>query len=146
MTSTTMMRWWLWAVLCSRSMASVAMPSAVSKPKVMSVPATSLSMVLGRVMTFSPCCLRRRAFFWVPPPPRQTRQSSLLAAVILDDGVGHVEACRRPASVRLVAAGAEDGAAEGEDARQLAAVERTVRFSIRPRKPSRKPITCMMPW
>jgi len=38
MISTTMMRWWLWAVLCRRSMASVAMPRAVSKPKVVSVP------------------------------------------------------------------------------------------------------------
>ena len=29
-TSTTMIRWWLWAVEWSRSTASVAMPSAVS--------------------------------------------------------------------------------------------------------------------
>jgi len=58
-TSTTMMRWWLWAVLCRRSTASVAMPSAVSKPKVVSVIATSLSIVLGRVMMLSPFCIRR---------------------------------------------------------------------------------------
>jgi len=35
------------------------MPSAVSKPKVVSVIATSLSIVLGRVMMLSPFCIRR---------------------------------------------------------------------------------------
>ena len=77
MISTTMMRWWLWAVEWSRSMASVAMDRAVSKPKVMSVMATSLSMVLGRVITFIPICARRQAFFWVPPPPMQMSASRL---------------------------------------------------------------------
>ena len=52
--SATMIRWWLWAVLWSRSMASVAISSAVANPKVASVPATSLSIVLGSVMTLSP--------------------------------------------------------------------------------------------
>ena len=34
MTSTTRARWWDSAVVCSRSIASVAMETAVSKPKV----------------------------------------------------------------------------------------------------------------
>ena len=47
MTSTTITRWWDSAVVCSRSMASTAICTAVSKPKVSSVPERSLSMVLG---------------------------------------------------------------------------------------------------
>ena len=34
MTSTTRVRWWLSPVVCSRSIASIATPTAVSKPKV----------------------------------------------------------------------------------------------------------------
>ena len=34
MTSTISTRWWLSAVVCRRSMASVAMPTAVSNPNV----------------------------------------------------------------------------------------------------------------
>ncbi len=60
MTSQTIRRWWLVAVVCSRSMASVAMLTAVSKPKETSVPNTSLSMVLGRVITLSPPFCQRR--------------------------------------------------------------------------------------
>ena len=74
-TSTTMIRLWLVAVECSRSMASVAIPTAVLKPKLTSVLAMSLSMVLGRVTMFSPAFLSRSAFFCVPPPPRHTRAS-----------------------------------------------------------------------
>jgi hypothetical protein len=77
MISTTMMRRWLSAVLWRRSIASVAMLVAVSKPKQTSVPAMSLSMVFGKVMTLMPVFwVSWRAFFCVPPPPRQTRQSS----------------------------------------------------------------------
>ena len=43
------------AVVCSRSMASVAICTAVSKPKVMSVPARSLSIVFGTPITGRSC-------------------------------------------------------------------------------------------
>ena len=46
------------------------------KPKVISVPQRSLSMVLGRDTTFSPSSLRRFAVFWLPLPPSTTRHSS----------------------------------------------------------------------
>ena len=47
MTSTTITRLWLSAVVWSRSIASVATCTAVSKPNVMSVPPRSLSIVFG---------------------------------------------------------------------------------------------------
>ena len=47
----------------AKSTASVAIPSAVSKPKVTSVIATSLSMVFGKVTTLRPFSRRRKAFF-----------------------------------------------------------------------------------
>ena len=60
-TSTTITRSWDSAVVCSRSMASVAICTAVSKPKVMSVPARSLSIVFGTPITGRPCSPCRRA-------------------------------------------------------------------------------------
>ena len=45
------------AVVCRRSMASVAICTAVSKPKVMSVPARSLSIVFGTPITGRSCSL-----------------------------------------------------------------------------------------
>ena len=75
MISTTMIRWWLCAVEWSRSMASVAIPRAVENPNEVSVCAMSLSMVLGRWMTFIPALDRRLAVFAVPPPPMHTRAS-----------------------------------------------------------------------
>ncbi len=45
-----------------RSIASVAIPMAVSNPNVTSVPATSLSMVLGRTRTGIPTSSSLRAF------------------------------------------------------------------------------------
>ena len=57
--STTITRSWLSAVECSRSIASVAIDTAVSKPKVASVPWTSLSIVLGTPTTGIP--LRQRS-------------------------------------------------------------------------------------
>ncbi len=53
-TSTTRIRLWLSAVVCSRSIASVAMCSAVSNPNVTSVPPRSLSIVFGTPITFTP--------------------------------------------------------------------------------------------
>ena len=59
-TSSTMTRSWLSAVVCSLSIASSAVLTAVSKPKLVIVPATSLSMVLGTPTIFIPrsqsCC------------------------------------------------------------------------------------------
>ena len=54
MTSTTMTRLWASAVVCRRSRASVAVETAVSKPKVITVAGMSLSMVLGTPTTGSP--------------------------------------------------------------------------------------------
>ena len=54
MTSTTITRSWDSAVVWRRSMASVAIWTAVSKPKVSSVPDRSLSMVLGTPTTGMP--------------------------------------------------------------------------------------------
>ncbi len=53
-TSITMTRSWLSAVVCSLSIASSAVFTAVSKPNVVTVPATSLSIVLGTPTIFMP--------------------------------------------------------------------------------------------
>ena len=77
MTSTMNTREWEKAVEWMESMTDTAMSMADWKPKVISVPHRSLSMVLGRVTTLTPCWLRRLAVLWVPLPPRITRQSNL---------------------------------------------------------------------
>ena len=56
-------------------MASVAISVAVANPNVVSVMATSLSMVFGSEITFSPALASRSAFLAVPPPPSRTRAS-----------------------------------------------------------------------
>ena len=61
MTSTIITRLWDSAVVCRRSMASVAICTAVSKPKVMSVPPRSLSIVFGTPMIGRPCSPWSRA-------------------------------------------------------------------------------------
>ena len=53
-TSTTITRSWLSAVECTLSSASVAVETAVSKPNVVTVPRTSLSMVFGTPTTGIP--------------------------------------------------------------------------------------------
>ena len=53
-TSMTITRSWLSAVVCSLSIASSAVLTAVSKPNVVTVPLTSLSMVFGTPMIFIP--------------------------------------------------------------------------------------------
>ncbi len=60
-TSTTITRSWLSAVVCSRSIASVAICTAVWNPKVKSVAARSLSMVFGTPTTATPDSSPRRA-------------------------------------------------------------------------------------
>ncbi len=61
MTSTTITRSCDSAVVCSRSIASLAIETAVSKPKVWSVAARSLSIVFGTPTTGRPCSTCRRA-------------------------------------------------------------------------------------
>ena len=75
-TSMTITRWCELAVECRRSIASVAMLTAESKPNEMSVPHTSLSIVLGIMTTFMPVSASFAAVFCVPFPPMHTRQSS----------------------------------------------------------------------
>ncbi|CAM5721427.1 hypothetical protein SALBM135S_03511 [Streptomyces alboniger] len=69
MTSTTITRWWESAVVFRRSMASVATPTAVSKPKVRSVEEMSLSIVFGTPTTGTPASDSMRAAVSVPSPP-----------------------------------------------------------------------------
>lgn len=69
MTSTTITRWCDSAVVFRRSIASVATPTAVSKPNVRSVDEMSLSIVLGTPTTGRPASLSMRAAVSVPSPP-----------------------------------------------------------------------------
>ncbi len=69
MTSTTMTRLCDSAVEWSRSIASVAICTAVSKPNVTSVPSRSLSIVLGTPTTGTPSWLSRPATPSVSSPP-----------------------------------------------------------------------------
>jgi hypothetical protein len=71
-TSHTMMRSWLSAVVCSLSSASTTVLTAVSKPNELIVQGTSLSIVLGTQTTcipFSTSCLAMRS---EPSPPMLT--------------------------------------------------------------------------
>jgi len=78
MTSTIITRLWLSAVVWSRSIASVAIWTAVSKPNVMSVPPRSLSIVLGTPITGRSCSVCRRAAApRVSSPPIATSPSRL---------------------------------------------------------------------
>ena len=84
----------------------------------------SLSMVLGSVTTFSPACFSRRAFFCVPPPPMQIEGVEMVAVVRIEDRAGHVADLAADLHlVRLVAAGAQDRAAAGEDAGEHGALQ-----------------------
>ena len=75
MTSTVSTRPWLSAVVRTRSSASVAIWTAVRKPKVISVPSMSLSMVLGTPITRRPASTKGWAQVMVPSPPMTTRAS-----------------------------------------------------------------------
>ena len=76
-TSITITRLCELAVECNRSMASVATLTAESNPKVVSVPHTSLSIVLGIETTLIPNPIILAAVSIVPLPPIHTTQSSL---------------------------------------------------------------------
>ena len=68
-----MTRWWLIAVVWSRSTASVATARAESKPKVTSVAPRSLSIVLGTPIIRIPRPERSRAIERLPSPPTTIR-------------------------------------------------------------------------
>ena len=76
MISITNTRPWLEAVVWMSSMHLVATSMALVKPKVISVPQVSLSMVLGRAITLRPSSRRRLAVLVEPLPPSINRQSS----------------------------------------------------------------------
>ena len=96
------------AVVCRRSIASVAIWTAVSKPNVMSVPARSLSIVLGTPITGSPWSPYRRAAapsVSSPPiaispsmPERVERRPDHLRPVLALERVGARGAQDRPAA------------------------------------------------
>ena len=101
-------------MVCSRSIASVAMLTAVSKPKVKSVPDRSLSIVFGTPTTLTPSSASLVATPRVSSPPIATRASTpSLGEVLLDPLHAVVEL------ERVGARGAEDGAAAGQDAAAL---------------------------
>jgi hypothetical protein len=77
--STTSTRSWLSAVECTRSIASVAVLTAVSKPKLRCVPLTSLSIVLGTQTTGNPFFHRSWEICRLPSPPIETSASKPLA-------------------------------------------------------------------
>ena len=72
MTSSTMTRLWLSAVVCRRSSASVAQATAESKPNVMVVAARSLSIVLGTPTMGMPASCICCAMVSEPSPPTAT--------------------------------------------------------------------------
>ena len=75
-TSTTMSRSWLSAVVWSRSIASVATCTAVANPMHASVPDRSLSIVFGMPTTGTPSDDMWAAAPIVPSPPIVTRAST----------------------------------------------------------------------
>ena len=75
MTSSTITRRWLSAVLARRSSASTATATADWKPKVLSVPGRSLSIVLGTPTTGTPASDSAWAIRSEPSPPMQMRAS-----------------------------------------------------------------------
>ncbi len=76
MTSTTMIRSCDSAVLCRRSMASVATVTAVSNPNVACVQDRSLSMVFGTPTMGMPLSVKRVAIRKAPSPPMAMRASA----------------------------------------------------------------------
>ena len=71
MTSSTMIRSWLAAVVCRRSSASVAQATALSKPNVKAVAERSLSIVFGTPITGIPNSWNCWAIVSEPSPPTQ---------------------------------------------------------------------------
>ena len=83
MTSQTIARWWLSAVELRRSSASVAVATAVRKPKVISVPTRSLSIVFGTPITLTPAAAIGAAHARVPSPPITSSASSRSRRIVV---------------------------------------------------------------
>ena len=129
-TSTTITRLCDSAVVCRRSIASVAICTAVWKPNVKSVPARSLSIVFGTPTTSMPCSPSLRATPSVSSPPIAIRLSTPLAS--------SVAAIRSAPAVLLEgvgARGAEDRAAAVEQPARVVEVERQASPSSTPAQP-----------
>ena len=131
-TSTTITRSWASAVVCSRSIASTAMPTAVSKPNVTSVPRTSLSIVLGTpITTGRPDWCRRCAMRSEPSPPTAMSASRPCVEEAVHEVARSVgrEGLRRALHVGRVREGvpavgrAQDGAARVHDAADAIPIE-----------------------
>ena len=141
MTSTSSTRWWDSAVVCSRSIISVAMLTAVSKPKVRSVQSMSLSMVLGTPTTGTPASDSRWAAVSVPSPPigisTSTRWEASTAFMSASPACSFSGATRAEPSVVPPRVSRPSTAATSSG---------VVRSSSRPRQPSRKPITELPYW
>ena len=129
--STTMTRSWLSAVVCSLSIASVAVLTAVSKPKVTWVPTTSLSMVLGTPTTGSPFFQQVVRDLQAAVAADGDQRVEAAGAERRDQVVGAVHLGRGPSGCGVGPAeriapvgGAEDGAAEMGDAADVRRGER----------------------
>src|SRR5215467_6701359 len=143
-TSTISARWWLSAVVCSRSIASIAILTAVSNPNVKSVAPRSLSMVLGTPTTLPPswCSLAAAPRVSSPPiaisasTPRLSRFSSTrstpdLPSTVFDAAAGLVREVPKMVPPR------------GRMPRTAATSRTMVSPSSGPRQPSRKPMNSM---
>ncbi len=75
MVSTTITRWCDSALVCILSIASTALATALSKPKVTSVSMRSLSMVFGTPTKGIPFLHKRLAMERLPSPPIHTNAS-----------------------------------------------------------------------
>src|SRR6185312_11476076 len=111
------------AVVCSLSIASSAVLTAVSNPKVVIVPLTSLSIVFGTPTIFIPLSQSSLAMVSDPSPPIETSASMPSRRAFLFDDLSVGQLARiveRIAPVRR----AEDRAAEMGDAAHALARER----------------------
>ena len=115
MSSTTMTLLCELAVVWRRSIASVAIVNAESKPKDWSVPQTSLSIVLGTPIALTPASESMFAVFIVPLPPMQTTQSSPSAATVAMIRFGFAGPPGPRGSERLLPGGPEDRPPQRQD-------------------------------
>ena len=106
-------------------MASVAMPSAVSKPKVTSVSDHIVVDGLGQGDDIQALLHQALGVLLRASAAEADQHVEMISLVVLDDGIGHVHGLAADQhAVRLVPAGAQDRAADGEDAGQSVLVQR----------------------
>ncbi len=127
MISVRMIRWWLCAVLCSRSIASVAI-SMRGREAEGGVGAGDVVVDRLRQRDHVQAGLgQAQRVLRRPAAAEQDEAVQAFLLVVLDDLRTHVaDLAVDDHAVHLVAAGAEDGAADGEDAGEGAGVERDV--------------------